>query len=302
MALSDENNEYNSCGENRIIALHKLYQDNGKSFFSAKSESIYDSVSKDALPKEIRIKFIDNAKRRAYSAVIEQSLLYKIKDTSLKKAGSEFGIWIRQIFQESSMNFSFTVSYENEQDKKLIWKKVEGKFKIRLAEIPLTDLSFDDVHDDLFNTALEQIQRSKKEAEDSSSRELILKNDVKEYKEQMLQFKEDKSNLEEKLFEAFIPILNSKKDEIRRLKRKVGELPGYQDDTSDDGEQSDNELDQTADSKLPKMTQIKSTKEKNVHTMSDSDDGSDSHSSSDNLKNEPANNSQDILNMSPTLL
>ena len=50
------------------------------------------------------------------------------------------------------------------------------------------------------------------------------------------------------------------------------------------------------------MTQIKSTKETNVHTMSDSDDGSDSHSSSDNLKNEPANNSQDILNMSPTLL
>ena len=83
---------------------------------------------------------------------------------------------------------------------------------------------------------------------------------------------------------------------------QVGELPGYQDDTSDDGEHSDNELDQTADSKLPKMTQIKSTKEKNVHTMSDSDDGSDSHSSSDNLKNEPANNSQDILNMSPTLL
>ena len=139
----------------------------------------------------------------------------------MKKAGSEFGIWIRQIFQESSMNFSFTVSYENEQDKKLIWKKVEGKFKIRLAEIPLTDLSFDDVHDDWFNTALEQIQRSKKEAEDSSRREFILKNDVKEYKEQMLKFKEDKSNLEEKLFEAFIPILNSKKDEIRRLKRKV---------------------------------------------------------------------------------
>ena len=46
MALSNENNEYKSCGENRIIALHKLYQDNGKSFFSAKSESIYDSVSK----------------------------------------------------------------------------------------------------------------------------------------------------------------------------------------------------------------------------------------------------------------
>ena len=110
----------------------------------------------------------------------------------MKKAGSEFGIWIRQIFQESSMNFSFTVSYENEQDKKLIWKKVEGKFKIRLAEIPLTDLSFDDVHDDLFNTALEQIQRSKKEAEDSSRREFILKTTLKTIRNKCYSLKKTK--------------------------------------------------------------------------------------------------------------
>ena len=106
----------------------------------------------------------------------------------------------------------------------MVWKKIEGKFKIRLAEIPLTSLSFDKVHNDIFNTALEQIQKSKQEAKDSAHRELILRNDVKEYNKQMLQFKEDKSNLEEKLFEAFIPILNSKKDEIRRLKRKVSIL------------------------------------------------------------------------------
>ena len=106
----------------------------------------------------------------------------------------------------------------------MVWKKIEGKFKIRLAEIPLTSLSFDKVHNDIFNTALEQIQKSKQEAKDSAHRELILRNDVKEYNKQMLQFKEDKSNLEEKLFEAFIPILDSKKDEIRRLKRKVSIL------------------------------------------------------------------------------
>ena len=103
----------------------------------------------------------------------------------------------------------------------MVWKKIEGKFKIRLAEIPLTSLSFDKIHNDIFNTALKQIEKFKREAKDSADRELILKNDVKEYNKQMLQFKEDKSNLEEKLFQAFIPILNSKKDEIRRLKRKV---------------------------------------------------------------------------------
>merc|ERR1712060_949232 len=88
----------------------------------------------------------------------------------------------------------------------------------------------------------EQIEKSKREAKDSADRELILKNDVIEYNKQMLQFKEDKSNFEEKLFKAFIPILDSKKDEIRRLKRKVGELPGYKDDTSDE----DANFDQTS--------------------------------------------------------
>ena len=141
----------------------------------------------------------------------------------MKKAGTEFEKWIRQIFQESSPNFSFTI-IDNKENRNLVWKKIEGKFKIRLAEIPLTSLSFDKVHNDIFNTALEQIQKSKQEAKDSAHRELILRNDVKEYNKQMLQFKEDKSNLEEKLFEAFIPILNSKKDEIRRLKRKVSIL------------------------------------------------------------------------------
>ena len=138
----------------------------------------------------------------------------------MKKAGNEFESWVRQIFQDSSTNFSFTVINDNER-KKLLWKKIEGKFRIRLAEIPLTTLSFLDVDDELFNTALKQIEKYKSEAEESSSREQSLKNDVKEYNTLMLQFKEDKTNLEERLYEAFIPIVNSKKDEIRRLKRKV---------------------------------------------------------------------------------
>ena len=141
----------------------------------------------------------------------------------MKRAGNEFENWIHQIFQESSASFSFTISHDenNQQDKNLVWKKVEGKFKIRLAEIPLTSQSFTAVHDDIFNTALSQIRQSKREAEETSCRERNLKNDVKEYSKQMAQFKEDKINQEERLYEAFLPILNSKKDEIRRLKRKV---------------------------------------------------------------------------------
>lgn len=148
---------------------------------------------------------------------------FQIKENSLKKAGNEFKNWIHQIFQESSANFSFTLTHDkhNQQDTNLVWKKIEGKFKIRLAEIPLTSQCFAAVHDDIFNTALSQIRQSKKESEETSCRERNLKNDVIEYSRQMAQFKEDKINQEEKLYAAFLPILNSKKDEIRRLKRKV---------------------------------------------------------------------------------
>lgn len=301
MALSDsESSSQTKSNEIKITALHKLYHDDGKSFFIAKSESIFHSKYEDNLPEEIQIIFSDVSNHTAYSAVIKKSMLKEIKETSLKKAGTEFERWIRQIFQESSPNFSFTI-IDNKENRNLVWKKIEGKFKIRLAEIPLTSLSFDKVHNDIFNTALEQIQKSKQEAKDSGHRELILRNDVKEYNKQMLQFKEDKSNLEEKLFEAFIPILNSKKDEIRRLKRKVGELPGYKDDTSDD-EANFDQTSQKDEIWSSKKAKNESNYKRKIHTMSDSDNNDDSPDSNDDLKTESGNNSQDILNMSPTLL
>jgi len=301
MALPDsESASQTKSIEIRITALHKLYHDDGKSFFSAKSESLFHSEYEDTLPDEIHISFSDVSNHTAYSAVIKKSMLKEIKETSLKKAGSEFERWIRQIFQESSPNFSFTI-VDNKESKTLVWKKIEGKFKIRLAEIPLTSLSFVNVHNDLFNTALEQIHKSKREAKDSADRELVLKNDVKEYNKQMLRFKEDKSNLEKKLFEAFIPILNSKKDEIRRLKRKVGEMPGYKDDTSDDDAHFDQNS-QKDEIRSSKKAKNESNNRRKIHTMSDSDSNEDSSDSNQESKTESGNNSQDILNMSPTLL
>ena len=44
MALSDsESTSQTKSTEIKITALHKLYHDDGKSFFSAKSESIFHS-------------------------------------------------------------------------------------------------------------------------------------------------------------------------------------------------------------------------------------------------------------------
>ena len=152
----------------------------------------------------------------------------------MKKSGSDFDVWIRETFQDSSRNFSFTVSKEENTDLpndtqsspkyKLIWKKVEGKFKIRLAEIPLIPKDLESVNKDIFDTSLNQIEKWKTKARDVQARESSLKNDLAEYRKYMEQFKDEKTNLEDKLYEAFLPILNSKKEEIRRLKRQVTKM------------------------------------------------------------------------------
>ena len=46
MELSDCDNDRDFNSETKVTALHKLYHDDGKSFYSAKSESIYHSTSK----------------------------------------------------------------------------------------------------------------------------------------------------------------------------------------------------------------------------------------------------------------
>ena len=146
----------------------------------------------------------------------------QIKEKSSKRAGSDFEVWVRQTFQESSKNFSFAITPEGKFGMgNLVWKRVDGKFKMRLGEIPLTTMDFSSAHAEIFDTALNQIEQYTAKLQETQSRESSLMNDLTESRNQMIQLREDKDNFEEKLFDAFLPILNSKKDEIRRLKRKV---------------------------------------------------------------------------------
>lgn len=190
----------------------------------------------------------------------------------------------------------------------LVWKRVDGKFKMRLGEIPLTTMDFSSAHAEIFDTALNQIEQYNAKLQETQSRESSLMNDLTESRNQMIQLREDKDNFEEKLFDAFLPILNSKKDEIRRLKRKAGELPGYQDDTSEDECLSEKEgalKTNEKSSRTPVECFQESTRKvaekidhKPQHAMSDSDDDDINSFNPD----EPKCDSQDFLDMSPTLL
>ena len=103
----------------------------------------------------------------------------------------------------------------------MVWKKVEGKFKIRLAELPLSALDFKILNLDIFDTAVNQIQQNKAKTIEVTSKNDSLHKDLSEYQNKLIQFRNDANSLEKELYDAFLPILNSKKAEIRRLKRKV---------------------------------------------------------------------------------
>ena len=103
----------------------------------------------------------------------------------------------------------------------LIWKKVDGKFKIRLGQIPITPVDFNLAYSEIFDTAINQIQQSDIKVHEIQQRQNSLMNDLREYRNKMMELRDGKVNLEEELFSAFLPILNSKQDEIRRLKIKV---------------------------------------------------------------------------------
>ena len=106
----------------------------------------------------------------------------------------------------------------------MTWKKVDGKFKIRLGEIPLKTVDIGLAHIEIFDTALNKIRATEAKFQEIQNRENDLINNLTEYRNQMVQLRDDKNNQEEQLYAAFLPILHSKQDEIRRLKKKVKRL------------------------------------------------------------------------------
>lgn len=296
-------------------ALHKLYHEDGKSYFSAQSVWTYERESQesDNLPKDIRLTFVDATNFMGYSATLDCMFLKEVKEQVLRKADKDFERWVRQAFQESSKDFSFTLTLQDQSTESadtsmqtnshLVWKKVDGKFKIRLAQIPLTPVNFNKAHSKIFDTAIDQIQQSDIKIREMQEKQNRLMNDVQDYRNKMTEIRDCKAVLEEELFSAFLPILNSKQDEIRKLKRKIGELPGYKDDTSDDEPLTDDQKLSPVRRKMNKAASVgKGTLEKaterNYHTMSDSDGGSSDRNDSNTT--ELMCDTQNFLDISPS--
>merc|ERR1712059_181853 len=95
---------------------------------------------------------------------------------------------------------------------------------------------------------------------DIKRRQERLTRDIKKCQAELTVFKDERMSIENMMYERFVPILNAKKQEIKKLRNSVG-----QSDTQGDDEKED-DYGESTDEDVAEAPALKKTK----HEMSDS--------------------------------
>jgi len=147
--------------------------------------------------------------------------LAKISQTACKAAGDKTGgvlgdTWdmAKEAFSEGSDKYDIVV-----KEDKLVWRKVGGKAKIKIMEISLVPVNFLEAQNKMFSQLVESNRDLKNKNKDFQRRQDNLVRDLKKSKSMLMEFEQEKSKIEDAMFERFIPILNSKKERIRELEK-----------------------------------------------------------------------------------
>ncbi len=175
--------------------------------------------------------------------------------SNTSKSAEEIESWLEQVVNSSS-EFVFSL----EEGDQLVWKKVGGKSKLRIATFDALPIDKQSAQNSLFGRALE-VQSEMKVHRDNFYR---ISEERKDYQVRIERMIKDKNDLEENLFSRFLPILHSKQDKIRELQE-----------------------------------QLKGVKPTKVHSVSSSSDESMSQEESSQPQNSTLdfNNSQNFLNL-----
>lgn len=149
----------------------------------------------------------------AWSAKISRAACEDAGD----RAGGVLGdTWdmAREAFVGGSEKYDIVVKEE-----KLVWRKVGGKAKIKIMDIPLDPVSFLDAQNRMFAQLVESNRDLKNKNKDLQRRQDNLVRDLKKSKSMLREFEQEKSKIEDAMYERFLPILNSKKERIRELEK-----------------------------------------------------------------------------------
>jgi len=155
------------------------------------------------------------------------------------------------------------------QDNKLIWKQVGGKAKIKLAEIPLTSISFLDAQSEVLGQLIAVNKELKSKNKEFKRRQENLVRDLKKSKNMLVEFEKEKTEIESNMYARFLPILNEKKEKILELERnRQGGVASHDISEDDYGSATDEDPDESVGA-MDTMEQGE-TSSKRAKTMDDS--------------------------------
>ena len=105
---------------------------------------------------------------------------------------------------------------------KLVWKKVGAKAKMVLAKIDLVPVNFLDAQKEIFDHLVDTNREITLKNKEYTRRQENLVTELKKSRTMLRDFEKVKNEIEDRLYETFLPILNSKKRKIRELEEQLG--------------------------------------------------------------------------------
>lgn len=179
---------------------------------------------------DVYLMILDYKNNASFHGVINDDIKNEMfdlikKDDDEKSKEEILDSWIKSTFQNGD-NDSESMTFTLELDSfDLIWKRstTNGKLKLKIGTIPLK-LEDEDARNRFIRSSIETIQSLRKDARQKAEGFERLKDNLKESRAALKEFQKAKSEIETKLYEQFIPLLQSKQDHNKVLKKKLDKL------------------------------------------------------------------------------
>ena len=190
------------------MELHKMYHENGINYFKAGTKITND---------KLETVFIDTVDHKAFKIMLNKDI-FEESANNIGNNPEDIKSWAKKAFSSLTKTPEFTFSI-SESKEKLIWKKA-GKRKLRIAEVSLEQVDYNEVDKKLFEHALNEKEHSARYKENYEK----IAEERKTYMNQMTEMVKLKNNLEQDLYGHFLPILNSKQERIKELEDRIKDL------------------------------------------------------------------------------
>jgi len=159
-------------------------------------------------------------KDKAWKIVLKSNDMEAVAK-KLQVEENEATTWMREAFMNGGSSKHFFTIYDG--DNYLVWKRAsdspESRMRLRLGSFPMTEANdLDAARVEFMDCAVEAAAGKGGKDEALEARHDKLKEELRKCQEALKDMAESKEELETKLYEQFLPILQSKQDKIRELK------------------------------------------------------------------------------------